>query len=87
MATIFIPADLRALTAGVVSVDVAASTVDAAVAILEDRFPGIASQLCQGAKLRPGLMVSINGAFSSQGLRTPVSEHDEIHFLPAIGGG
>lgn len=87
MATVFIPAELRALTKGVDRVEVSAGTVAEAVELLNVQYPGFASQICQGTRLRPGLMVSINGAFSSLGLRSPVTKHDEIHFLPAIGGG
>jgi len=87
MATVFIPAELRAITGGISRVDVAASTVEDAISIVNAQFPGLSVRLVQGSKLRPGLMVSINGAFSPLGLRSPVSAADEIHFLPAIGGG
>ncbi|MBI1345561.1 hypothetical protein GC163_04665 [bacterium] len=87
MATVFIPAELRVLTHGVSQLTVTASTVADAVTELNGQFPGIETHLIQGSKLRAGLMVSINGTFSSQGLRAPVTASDEIHFLPAIGGG
>jgi molybdopterin converting factor small subunit len=50
-------------------------------------FPGIADRLRQGDELRPGLSVSVSGRVSGLGLFQKVSPGDEVHFLPAIGGG
>ncbi|HUY90040.1 MAG TPA: MoaD/ThiS family protein [Pirellulales bacterium] len=87
MATVFIPAQLRSLTAGMDRVDAAGESVREVVASLDAAHPGIAARLQQGDSLAPGLAVSIDGAFTARGLAAKVGPASEIHFLPAIGGG
>lgn len=87
MPTVYIPAQMRALTGGVSRVDVAAETVRQAILALDERFPGVGARLTDGTSLTSGLAVSIDGAFSSQGLFAKVGPKSEVHFLPAIGGG
>lgn len=87
MATIFIPAQLRTLTGGLATVELAANTVGEAVEQLELRYPGIRTRLCQGNDLLPGLQVSIDHRFTRQGLSAALEPRSELHFLPVIGGG
>lgn len=87
MTTVYIPPQFRSLTDGEDQFDVEAATVRQAIVTLNERFPGIADRLCQGDELRPGLSVSVSGRVSGLGLFQKVSPGDEIHFLPAIGGG
>ena len=87
MITVFIPPQFRTFADGTESVDVEAASVRQAIEVLDEQFPGIADRLCQGDELRPGLSVSISGRVSGLGLFQKVAAGDEIHFLPAIGGG
>ena len=87
MPRVFIPPELRSLTDGVEMIDVSAATVRDAVAAVDQQFPGLQMRLCDGVRLRPGLMVSVDGVFSTLRLRERVRPDSEIHFLPAIGGG
>ena len=87
MATVFIPAQLRSLTAGADRVLAPGESVREVVASLDAAHPGIAARLQQGDSLAPGLAVSIDGAFTNRGLAAKVGPASEIHFLPAIGGG
>ena len=87
MPTVYIPAQLRGLTGGIPTVDLAATTVAEAIERLDEQFPGIRGRLCQGADLMPGLQVSIDHRFTRQGLSAPLLPASEVHFLPAIGGG
>ena len=87
MAIVFIPAQLRELTAGVQQVELPAASVRDVVRELEARFPGIAARLSQGEGLIPGWAVSIDGAMTNKGLLARVGPASEVHFLPAIGGG
>jgi len=87
MPLVFIPALLRKLTGGQETVRVAGTTVGHVIDQLELLFPGIQSGLCQGNDLRPGLAAVVNTQVARLGLRAPVNEGDEVHFLPAIGGG
>ena len=87
MPTVFIPVQLRGLTAETAQVEVQATTVKEAIEQLERRFPGVQDRLCQGDSLAPGLQVSIDHVMSGRGLRAKLQPNSELHFLPAIGGG
>jgi len=87
MAKVYIPPALRELTDHQEVVNACGNTVRMLLADLEPRFPGLTARLCDGDVLRPGLMVAVAGRMSKQGLRTPVPDDAEVHFLPALGGG
>ena len=87
MPVVFIPAQLRKLTGGATQVELDAGTVREVIDQLEKRFPGTGARLRSGDSLANGLAVAIDGNVASQGLRAHVSDHGEVHFLPAIGGG
>jgi sulfur-carrier protein len=87
MVTVFIPPQLRDLTAGAERVTAAGATVRQVVNSLESQFPGIRDRLCDADGLRSGINVAINGTISSHGLLQKTADGAEIHFLPAIGGG
>lgn len=86
MAQVHLPSALHDLTGGASAVAAAGTTVREVVADLERQFPGIQDRLCRGAVLRPGLMAVV-GSKMSAGLNEPVGPDDEVHFLPALGGG
>ena len=87
MAVVFIPNQMRDLTAGDSQANVEGKTVRQVIAALERRYPGIAARLQSGDAMAPGLAVSIDGAISPRGLVAQVRPDSEIHILPAIGGG
>ncbi len=87
MATIWIPALLRDLTGGHETLVVPGATVRQLIENLEVAYPGISDRLCQDGRLRPGLAVVVDGEVSRQGLRRPLAETSEVHFLPALSGG
>ena len=87
MPVVYIPPLLRPLTGGAEQVAVSAQTVRQAIDELESQHAGLRNRLCQGEGLKPGLTVVVDGRVSSLGLRQPVRQDSEIHFLPAIGGG
>jgi molybdopterin synthase sulfur carrier subunit len=87
MARVFIPAQWRDLTGGIVDVDVEGATLSEIVAALDARFPGVAERASTEGDIMPGLAASIDGVVTSRGLMARVQPTSEIHFLPAIGGG
>lgn len=87
MPRVFIPPLLRPLTDGRETVDVAAQTVAEVIDALDQQFPGVRSRLVEGDRLKPGLAVGIGTKVSARGLTSKVGPDDEVHFLPAIGGG
>jgi len=84
---VWIPSLHRDLTNGVETVTVAGDTVEAVVAELEARFPGMADRLCEDGRIRPYIAVSVNSEISQRGLRQRLTEASEIHFIPALSGG
>ena len=87
MPIVFIPAQLKSLTGGVSQVEMEADNVRQVIEQLEAQFPGIRDRLCDGDQLAPTLQVSVDSSMGARGLRTPVTEAQEVHFLPVIGGG
>lgn len=87
MPKLCIPPDLQTLTGGLRELEVAGATVGAVLNEADRRFPGLSAQLTRDGKLKPGLMISVNGSFATRGLREPTPEGSEVHFLPGIGGG
>jgi molybdopterin synthase sulfur carrier subunit len=87
MPRVFVPPTLRSLTGGGDVVAVEGTTVRETIRSLETQYPGFEARLCDGGKLRAGMSVAVNNRFAADGLRTAVKPDDEIHFLPAIGGG
>jgi molybdopterin synthase sulfur carrier subunit len=84
---VYVPPQLKMLTGGAETVAVDCRNVRGAIAKLDEQFPGVKERLCQGDELRPGVSVSVNGRISSLGLYQKVQPQDEVHFIPAIGGG
>ena len=87
MPTVYIPPLLRALSGGVERVEVEGTNIRRVIDSLESRYPGIRDRLCEGDRLRSGLVVAVDGAVSRLGLIEKVQPTSEIHFLPATGGG
>ena len=87
MPRVFIPPLLRPLTDGHESLEVAGQTVAEIIESLDRRFPGVRARLVEGDRLKPGMCVGIGTKVATRGLSSKVSTADEVHFLPAIGGG
>lgn len=87
MPRVFIPPLLRPVTDGCESFDVVGQTVAEVIDDLDRRFPGVRSRLIEGDRLKPGLSVGVGTKVSVRGLSSKVGPDDEVHFLPAIGGG
>jgi len=87
MPTIFIPAPIRDLTGGKVSVAVSASSVREAIESLEAEFPGIKDRLCEGDRVRSNISVLVDGQVSHLKMREKLREDSEVHFVIAISGG
>lgn len=87
MATVFIPASLRALTAGRNSVEAAGATVRQIIEDLDRSWPGLRDRLMDQDRLRPNISVAVDGEVSPLGLLEQVPESGEVHFVFAIKGG
>lgn len=87
MPIVHIPAALRTLTGGEVTVTVPGETLREVLDRLDELHPGIKSRLVQGERPAPGLAVFVDGAVPAAGLRAKLSPDSEIYFAPAIAGG
>ena len=87
MAVVWIPSLLREFTNGQESVIIPGSTVGEIIDGLELAYPGIKGRLCDANGLRRGMAVSVDTQVARFGLRQPVGENSEVHFMPAIAGG
>jgi sulfur-carrier protein len=87
MAVVWIPSLLRELTSGQETVTIPGSTVGEIIDGLELAYPGIKGRLRDANGLRRGMAVSVDTQVARLGLRQPVGENSEVHFVPAIAGG
>ena len=87
MPRVFIPPLMRPLTSGHEFVDVAGHNVREVIDNLNQQFPGLRDRLIDGDRLKPGLSVAVGKKVSARGLTSKTQPEDEVHFLPAIGGG
>jgi sulfur-carrier protein len=87
MPRVFIPPLLRPRAGGVESLEVPGRSVREVIAALDAQFPGLGHALCEGDSLRAGLTVVVDGDVSPSGLLQKLAPENEVHFLPAIGGG
>ncbi len=85
-----IPTPLRKLTNNEELVDVYATTVGAAFAELQSRFPGIQERLMdENGEIRRFVNVYVNEEDIRflQNQQTPLKDGDEMSIIPAIAGG
>jgi molybdopterin synthase sulfur carrier subunit len=87
MPIVWIPALLRELTGGEEKLSVPGGTVQQVIDHLDERYPGLKARLCDEGRLRPNIVVVVDGIASRQQLRHPLTETSEVHFVPAISGG
>ena len=90
MATVFLSIPLRRYSGGEAKMEVPGATLRALVRNLNERYPGIVESLVNpddADRLMPGLAAIVDGEPTNMGLLTPLDEHSEVHFLPAIAGG
>ena len=91
MAIVAIPSLMRDLTQGKAEVVIQGSTLRELVENIEAQFPGVKDRLCHedanGVRISPYIGVYVDGALVEKGMRSPIGESSEVHFLPAISGG
>ena len=85
-----IPAPLRRVTGGQEKVEIEGETLGDALAVMEERFPGIKERLLdESGELRHFVNIYVNGEDVNflQGLKTVISAGDEVSIVPAVAGG
>lgn len=87
MATVIIPAPLRAFCAGAGKLDVPGATLGEVLREIDTRCPGFYDRVVDAGRLRPELAFALDGEVVSLGLHHPLAPGAEIAIVPAIGGG
>jgi sulfur-carrier protein len=88
MVSVIVPALLRPLAGGQMTIEAEGATVREVIADLAARWPELGEALIDsGGRLRANLRVAVDGAVSSMGSRTPTPPGCEVHFVAAISGG
>ncbi|HET7831371.1 MAG TPA: MoaD/ThiS family protein [Gallionella sp.] len=90
MATVFIPTPMRKFTQNKSRISLAAGTVAALFAELEQSCPGVSAQIydAEGA-IKRYINVFVNGKDirNLAGVQTPVEDRDDVYIVPAMAGG
>jgi hypothetical protein len=84
---LWVPAIHRDLTGGCEIVEVEGSDVGSALDAADALCPGLQACLVEDGRLRPGIVVAVDGEVSPQGLRRRLEQPSEIHFVRAAAGG
>ena len=84
-----IPTQLRALTGGESDVEASGSTVGEALEVVFEKHDGLRERITEDGELRRFVNVYVAGEDIrfSDGLKTPLSDGDEVTILPAVAGG
>ncbi len=88
--TVRIPTPLRKLTNELDVVSGDGGTLLACIDSLEEQYPGLKERLCdEGGELRRFVNVYVNGedVRFEDGMKTPLSDGDEVSIVPAVAGG
>ncbi len=84
-----VPTILRQYTGGAKAVEGTGDTLDALIDDLDARYPGLRERLVEDGALRRFVNVYLNDEDVRflDGLKTPVTDGDEVTVLPAVAGG
>jgi molybdopterin converting factor small subunit len=84
-----VPTILRSFTGGEKEVEADGASLEAVIADLDARYPGIGERLIDDGGLRRFVNVYLNDEDVRflDGLSTPVATDDAITILPAVAGG
>ena len=78
-------ANLRKV-AGIKEASITATNVEMAVSELVKQYPALADSLLESGKIRPHLIITLNG-HPINDFNASVMEHDEISIFPPLAGG
>lgn len=87
MANVRIPSVMQSYTNNKDVVTANGTNVRQLIHALDEDYPGLKAALMDEDKLKPDIAVVIDGNISRLGVLQPVSEENEVIFIPAIRGG
>jgi MoaD family protein len=88
--TVHLPAALRGCCAGASELDLSASSVRAALAQIEQRYPSLYCSICDetgSVRRHVNLFVNTSHIRDREGLDTTLVAGDVVTILPAVSGG
>ncbi len=87
MTTVRIPQPMQVYTQNREVVQANGKNVRQLIDKLDITYPGIKEALVEDDKLKPDVAVMLDGKITQLGLLQPLSEENEVIFIPAISGG
>ena len=87
MTAVRIPRPMQVYTMDREVVHGSGANVRALINDLEKDYPGLKDALVTEGKLKPGIVVMLDGHISPLGLLQPLSQHSELVFIPSLSGG
>lgn len=87
MVTVRIPRPMQIYTRNQEVVHARGRNVRQLINDLEEAYPGLKGALMDDDKLKPAIVVAVDGNISRLGLLQPLADANEVIFLPAISGG
>ena len=87
MPSVRIPQPMQCYTGGKELVTINGKNVRQLINELDRKYPGMKQALMDDDSLKPDVAVAIDGQVTQMGLLQPLTENNEVIFIPAIGGG
>jgi hypothetical protein len=87
---VWIPAIHRDLTGGHEVIEVRAAPgadIAGVISAADVLYPGLRARMMEDGRLRPGIVVAVDGEIAQRGLRTRLERASELHFVRAAAGG
>jgi hypothetical protein len=87
---LWVPAIHRDLTGGHEVIEVLAvpgADIAGVISAADVLYCGLKARLVEDGRLRPGIVVAVDGEIVQRGLRTRLERASEIHFVRAAAGG
>ncbi len=87
MPTVRLPRAVQAMTGAGAIVTAEGRNVKQLINELEAIYPGLKSALMDGDRLKPDVMVALDGQIAQLGVMHSLAGVEEVVFLPAMSGG
>ena len=68
-------------------VTVSGNNIRQLIQALDEDYPGLKAALMDEDRLKPDVAVAVDGQMAQLGLLQPITEQNEVIFIPAIRGG
>ncbi len=78
---------MQVYTENLEAVQASGKNVRELISEMEKNYPGIKDALVKQDRLKPGIAIMLDGKISQLGLLQPLSEENEVVFIPAVSGG